>query len=195
MFVLTCKYYITLHLGDCMSSSRGLTQEEIWKACDTVFAEGKPVTNERVRAVLKRGSYSTIGEHIKAWKERPEAETLVKEYPMPDWAKKMGEEYIQSWWNNFNGRWHLITDNETIAELEKENESLRDKLALAQQVSIRHEDAKEYIKKLEEQVENFIKQQRLDVIEITRLQGEVKNLQFFQQMNKSSSNKGLNNAE
>lgn len=153
-----------------MSSNGKITQEDVWKACDTVFSEGKPVTNERVRAVLGRGSHSTISEHVKSWKERPDAEVSAKDYPMSDWIKKIYEEMNQVHWNTFVGRYELTVDNERITELEKENESLRDKLALAQQNAIRLEESEKYRKELSEQNEKLTKQQREDAAQIRRLE-------------------------
>lgn len=154
-----------------MNSKGKITQEDVWKACETVFAEGKPVTNEKVRAVLKRGSYSTISEHVKSWKERPDSEVSVKDYPMSDWVKKAYEEMNQVHWNTFVGRYELIIDNEKIVELEKENESLRDKLELAQDAFIRLEESEKYRKEQSEQIDKLTRQQRLDAAEIQRLTG------------------------
>ncbi|MBW4689323.1 MAG: hypothetical protein KME40_30585 [Komarekiella atlantica HA4396-MV6] len=43
----------------------------------------------------------------------------------------------QTHWNTFCAKYEAITDNEKIAELEKENETLREKLEIARQDSIR----------------------------------------------------------
>jgi hypothetical protein len=144
-----------------MSLKGKITQEDVWKACETVFAEGKPVTNEKVRTVLKRGSYSTISEHVKSWKERPDSEVSAKDYPMSDWVKKTYEEMNQIHGNTFVGRYELTIDNENILELEKENESLRDKLEIAERDSIRLEQLERIREEDKQRFDNLMKDYKL----------------------------------
>ncbi|MCC5639400.1 DNA-binding protein [Nostoc sp. CHAB 5844] len=152
-----------------MSSNGKITQEDVWKACDTVFSEGKPVTNERVRAVLGRGSYSTISEHVKSWKERPDAEVSAKDYPMSDWVKKTYEEINQVHWNTFVGRYELTVDNERIAELEKEIETLRDKLTIKERDSIQLELVDKIRQEQDERIEKYVQRIEQQGIEIKKL--------------------------
>ncbi|QSJ20326.1 DNA-binding protein [Nostoc sp. UHCC 0702] len=155
----------------------GITQEQVWNACEKLYAEGKPVTNEKVRFELgQSGSYATIGKHVKTWKERPDAEISVKDYPIPEQLKPVYEEMNQAHWNTFISKYELINNDEKIAELEKENEILRDKLEIAKQDSIRLEQLEKIRKEENERYERLVQQQRLDANELQRLNDVIDNM-------------------
>ncbi|MBK3018665.1 hypothetical protein FKK32_29465, partial [Klebsiella pneumoniae] len=47
--------------------ARGITQDEVWKACDALLLEGARPTIERVRLKLGRGSPNTVGPMLETW--------------------------------------------------------------------------------------------------------------------------------
>lgn len=46
---------------------RGITEDEVWKACDALLLEGARPTIERVRLKLGRGSPNTVGPMLETW--------------------------------------------------------------------------------------------------------------------------------
>ena len=147
--------------------SKGIaTKERVWAAADKLFAQGTIVTQEKVRKVIRGGSYATIGKYLKEWKEQEDKDVLVKNYPMPDYMKKMYEEINEAHWNTICEKYELITDNEKIAELEKENELLQERLEIAEQDSIR-------LEQLEKLYKEALEQQRKDAVEIENLKNEI----------------------
>ena len=47
--------------------ARGITEEEVWKACDALLLEGARPTIERVRQKLGRGSPNTVSPMLETW--------------------------------------------------------------------------------------------------------------------------------
>lgn len=47
--------------------SRGITDTDVWKACDALLLEGARPTIERVRLKIGRGSPNTVSPHLEAW--------------------------------------------------------------------------------------------------------------------------------
>ncbi len=155
-------------------SDRGIaTKEKVWDAADKLFAQGTIVTQEKIRKEINGGSYNTIGKYLREWKDREDNDTPAKNYPMPDWAKKIFEESSQAQWNNFCRKYELIIDNERIDELEKENESLREKLEIAQQDSIRLEQLEKIRKDDILWRDKAMEQQRKDAAEIQELKSHI----------------------
>lgn len=50
--------------------ARGITQEDVWKACDALLLEGARPTIERVRLKLGRGSPNTVSPMLDTWFKR-----------------------------------------------------------------------------------------------------------------------------
>jgi len=48
-------------------SARGVQQEEVWAAADTLIAAGERPTIERVRLKIGRGSPNTVSPMLEAW--------------------------------------------------------------------------------------------------------------------------------
>lgn len=46
---------------------RGITETDVWTACDTLLVSGSRPTIERVRQHLGRGSPNTVGPHLDTW--------------------------------------------------------------------------------------------------------------------------------
>lgn len=46
---------------------RGITENDVWAACDTLLVSGSRPTIERVRHHLGRGSPNTVGPHLDTW--------------------------------------------------------------------------------------------------------------------------------
>lgn len=46
---------------------RGITEHDVWTACDALLVSGSRPTIERVRQHLGRGSPNTVGPHLDAW--------------------------------------------------------------------------------------------------------------------------------
>jgi len=47
--------------------NRGITDTDVWKACDALLLEGARPTIERVRLKIGRGSPNTVSPHLEAW--------------------------------------------------------------------------------------------------------------------------------
>ncbi|HET7864298.1 MAG TPA: DNA-binding protein [Burkholderiaceae bacterium] len=47
--------------------ARGITETDVWKACDALLLEGARPTIERVRLKIGRGSPNTVSPHLEAW--------------------------------------------------------------------------------------------------------------------------------
>ncbi|MBH8578043.1 DNA-binding protein [Nostocaceae cyanobacterium CENA369] len=158
-------------------SSKGIaTREKVFAAADELFAKGILVTQEKIRKEIGGGSHSTIGKYIREWKAQEDDDIPVKSYPMPDKIKKMYEEMNEAHWNTFCSKYELITDDEKIAELEQENETLREKLEIARQDSIRLEQLEKIRKEENERYEKLVRQQREDAVEIQHLKNHIDSL-------------------
>lgn len=46
---------------------RGITENDVWKACDALLVSGSRPTIERIRHHLGRGSPNTVGPHLDTW--------------------------------------------------------------------------------------------------------------------------------
>jgi chromosome segregation ATPase len=51
-------------------SNRGITENDVWQACDALLLEGARPTIERVRQKIGRGSPNTVSPHLDAWFRR-----------------------------------------------------------------------------------------------------------------------------
>src|SRR5689334_16079030 len=47
--------------------ARGITRDDVWKACDALLLEGERPTIERVRQKIGRGSPNTVSPLLDAW--------------------------------------------------------------------------------------------------------------------------------
>ncbi|NZD48101.1 DNA-binding protein, partial [Sphaerotilus sulfidivorans] len=47
--------------------SRGITEQDVWKAADVLLLEGARPTIERVRLKIGRGSPNTVSPHLESW--------------------------------------------------------------------------------------------------------------------------------
>jgi len=47
--------------------SRGITEQDVWKAADALLLEGARPTIERVRLKIGRGSPNTVSPHLESW--------------------------------------------------------------------------------------------------------------------------------
>jgi len=148
-------------------SNKGIaTREKVFTAADKLFAQGIVVTQEKIRKEIGGGSHSTISKYLREWKEQEDNEIPVKTYPMSDSIKKLYEEVTGIHWNTFCARYELITDNQIIAELEEENNTLRERLEIAEKDSIR-------LEQLDKLYKEAIEQQRQDAAEIRELRSYV----------------------
>jgi hypothetical protein len=170
-----------------MPREKKATKEAIFAACNRVFDAGIAITNQSVRKELGFGSFEDITKGVKEFRESKKNDIPAKDYPIPDWARKCFEEHNQGFWNNLLCKHNSITDNEVIVELQKEIESLRDKLDLAREDSIRLKQLEEIREKEIERHERDVEQQRQDAAEIQKLKNEI---QLFKQVLE-----GMNNAK
>lgn len=70
------------------------TQEQVFEAADKLAANGQEVTPTALREVLGRGSFSTLGKHIEAWRQAREAAPAPVILEMPDAVKSA---FAQCW--------------------------------------------------------------------------------------------------
>lgn len=67
-----------------MARTAAHTQEQVFAAADQLAASGQEVTPNSLREVLGKGSYSTLGKHIEAWKQERKTAAAPVIIPMPD---------------------------------------------------------------------------------------------------------------
>ncbi|MBD2200410.1 MULTISPECIES: DNA-binding protein [Calothrix] len=146
-------------------SNQRVTKESVWKVADELFAKGVIVTQEKVRKEIGYGSYSTIGKYLKEWKDREDNDVSAKNYPMPDSIKKLiGDgEISQLFWNTFCQKYELISNDEKVVELEKEIESLQERLEILNQNAARLDEVRRLYNELLNKSEE--KQAKIDSLE------------------------------
>lgn len=75
-----------------------LTVEKIHQVADQLVDQGINPTQTKVREVLGGGSYSTIGEALKSWKDEQKEYEQFKQTDMPDALKSEGTVYLAKVW-------------------------------------------------------------------------------------------------
>ena len=68
--------------------SRGINEQDVWKAADALLLEGARPTIERVRLKIGRGSPNTVSPHLESWFARLGARK-VPTRELPDWLVKL----------------------------------------------------------------------------------------------------------
>jgi len=66
-----------------MSSSNGITQEQVFEAADRILASGQTPTYKSVREELKTGSFTTLSNHLSQWKKLKSEQALIPQ-PSPE---------------------------------------------------------------------------------------------------------------
>ena len=99
-----------------------LTTEGIHAAADKLQANGITPTQTKVREALGGGSFSTIGEALKTWKQEQQENEQLKRTEMPDNLRDEGVVFIAKLWQEANqiANANLSTEREalTIAQTE-----------------------------------------------------------------------------
>ncbi len=62
----------------------GITQGQVFEVAETLVAEGLAPTVPLVRERLGSGSFTTLGEHLRAWKEKHAAAAVAEIHDMPE---------------------------------------------------------------------------------------------------------------
>lgn len=75
-----------------------LTTENIHAAADKLHEQGITPTQTKVREALGGGSFSTIGEALKSWKQELQEHEQLKKTDMPDAIKDEGIVFIAKLW-------------------------------------------------------------------------------------------------
>ena len=75
-----------------------LTTADIHAAADKLHAEGITPTQTKVREALGGGSFSTIGEALKTWKQELQEHEQLKKTDMPDAIKEEGLVFVAKLW-------------------------------------------------------------------------------------------------
>jgi len=125
-----------------------LAKEDIWQAADELDDEGINPTLQAVRKKLGRGSYTTIQEAMKEWKDRQTPNAPPPEAPPEDVSEAAAQAGATIWWLALDAalkrlegeRQQLAAEREALEArtteatevadaLSKENEDLRKELA------------------------------------------------------------------
>ena len=78
----------------------GITQDEVFRAADALDGRGLAVTNQAVRdAIGGRGSFSTIGPHLRAWQEAKAAARREAPMPVPSEVGVGWKRTLESLWS------------------------------------------------------------------------------------------------
>ena len=85
---------ITYNKGNDMA----LTTEKIYAAADQLHADGVVPTQTKLREALGGGSFSTIGEALKSWKQAQQENEQLKRSDMPDGLRDEGVVFIAKLW-------------------------------------------------------------------------------------------------
>ena len=64
-----------------MSSSHGITQEQVFEAADRILASGQAPTYKSVREELKTGSFTTLSNYLGQWKKLKSEQALIPQPP------------------------------------------------------------------------------------------------------------------
>lgn len=122
-----------------------LTTDSIHAAADKLHAQGITPTQTKVREALGGGSFSTIGEALKSWKQDKQEHEQLKQTDMPDSLRDESTVFVAKLWQAAD----LIANERLTAE--------RQALAIAQSKSQQElDDAAEAIEALEsEQTETL----------------------------------------
>lgn len=94
-----------------------LTTEAIHAAADKLHAEGITPTQTKVREALGGGSFSTIGEALKTWKQELQEHEQLKKTDMPDAIKDEGIVFIAKLWQEADqiANTNLSAEREALA--------------------------------------------------------------------------------
>lgn len=95
-----------------------LTTETIHAAADQIAEQGKRPTLAAVRAALGGGSFTTIGEALKTWREAQEAEGVLVGIDLPEAVAVRMETAVASLWQaaTEEAERRLAAEREALAE-------------------------------------------------------------------------------
>lgn len=105
-----------------------LTTEDIHAAADQLHANGITPTQTKVREALGGGSFSTIGEALKTWKQELQEHEQLRKTDMPDVVKDNGLLYIAQIWQTANQKANddLSATREAYAKKNADNQAAVD---------------------------------------------------------------------
>ncbi len=152
-----------------------LTTEAIHAAADALHEQGITPTQTKVREALGGGSFSTIGEALKTWKQDLQEHEQLKKTDMPDPIKNEGMVYLAKIWQT--------ADQVANANLSAEREAYSIENAKKQAAV---DDANEAIATLEaeeaktkEALNLIIEKEQKATIEAEALANEITSLNTF----------------
>ena len=139
-------------------SRPGLTQEQVIEAANVLVAAGHAVSVHAVRTALGVGSYTTISQHLRGWREQHRIDHAPSAAPVPPELEALASKFFSSIWHSASG----------IAR--RELEAIRH-AAHAQVEDTRQEfdQALQEITRLEDQIEQIRQQTAEDARELNRL--------------------------
>lgn len=73
---------------------QGITQEQVFEVAEALAAEGIAPTVPLLRERLGSGSFTTLGAHLKGWKEKHTAKSVSEVHDMPE---KVRAAFQQAW--------------------------------------------------------------------------------------------------
>jgi len=116
-----------------MSGREHLTREEVFEACEQLWANNEPITQRNVRQITGKGSYNTIKKLMDEWKKNNSDRQIIhSDYRISKELQQILDSKNQRIINEIAANIQVDVNDEAIKLLEKDNESLRDKLESAE---------------------------------------------------------------
>lgn len=116
-----------------MLNERHLTKEEVFDACEHLWANNEPVTHRNVRDITKKGSFNTVKKFIDQWKkDNSDRQIIRSDYRISKELQDILDTANQRVVNQIAATIEIDTNNEAIKLLEDDNELLRNKLESAE---------------------------------------------------------------
>jgi chromosome segregation ATPase len=116
----------------------GITQGQVFEVAETLVAEGLAPTVPLVRERLGSGSFTTLGEHLRAWKEKHAAAAVAEIHDMPEKVRAA-----------FQLAWQVAFRN-AQTEVETQRQALE---AMRREMEREQRDMTEEIRRLEREIE------------------------------------------
>ncbi|MGY6217350.1 DNA-binding protein [Methylolobus aquaticus] len=132
-----------------------ITKEQIWRVADEMLEAGESPTLAAVRKKIGGGSFTTISEAIKEWRQRAQERAKVDEVVVPDEIRDLMTGAGKALWQTALDLARAEIDGVRRALEAREKEIAQERteaLALADQVSAELEQAQAEIASLKEQL-------------------------------------------
>lgn len=145
-----------------------ITKEDIWQVANEISKSGKNPTLAAIRQAVGSGSFTTISEAMKEWREKNVAQNAVSSEPVPEPVRNAIDNLGKQLWDlaitHAEGRWHIEKDEleSKVISLEQQLEesgeladTLADEAERTPKLINENEGLKEELEKLKAHVVNI----------------------------------------